>query len=271
MDFAAEIDLALTALTQAIDLINRDKTSRQVDWKTNQAGAKEMVTDFDVRINACLDRLISDIFPDDLVIGEELRPAAAAKARQRIWFIDPIDGTRSFVNDSRGYAIMLAFAVDGVPRFSIVHDVHPGKTVIARKGHGLRIRLGGKASRFEPPAQSKPHLIWNPYLDHAVKAFLSTHLRLPQLFETESTGLRAVALAEGHGRLFLSLPRSSKIWDSAPAHLIITEAGGQYTDFTGAPLTFRPDQPVNRKGAVATRGIDHQRVLALLNQYPDPF
>ncbi len=76
--------------------------------------------------------------------------------------------------------------------------------------------------------------------------------------------LRAVKMAEGQGLVFFSLPNSAKIWDSAAAHVIVSEIGGTYTNLKGDPLSFSSGAVVHEKGAIATIGISHETVLEKL-------
>lgn len=80
-------------------------------------------------------------------------------------------------------------------------------------------------------------------------------------------GLRAVQLARGRGRVLLSLKPAPRIWDTAPASVILSAIGGSYTDLGGRTLVYYPDRLVHRDGAVGTLGIDHGEVLRCLGNW----
>ena len=124
----------------------------------------------------------------------------------------------------------------------------------------------GPAARFQadPP---DPCLLWNPYAPAALKYRLLSCLRLSATLETESLGLRAVQLARGRGRILLSLKPAPRIWDTAPASVILSAIGGSYTDLGGRTLVYYPDRLVHRDGAVGTLGIDHGEVLRCLGNW----
>lgn len=267
--YANEIQTAIDIIQNSILLFNRLQSSTQVRWKNDYAGTEEVVTNVDIELNEYIDKCITEKFSNDLIVGEEIKIDFDGKNKNRSWLIDPIDGTRSFVNSINGYSIMISFLVDEKPQFAIIHNINETETILVKKGHGIFNVSGQQQRQITTPSDIKNDLIWNPFLKSKLKNYLINNLKLSSTHEIESTGLRAISMAKGYGKVFLSLPRSSKIWDTAPASLIVSEIGGQYTDLAGCPLSFNPENPLNSKGAIATFGIDHEEVIKILDQYED--
>jgi fructose-1,6-bisphosphatase/inositol monophosphatase family enzyme len=267
--YGNEIQTAADIVNNSIKLFNQLKSSKQIRWKNNNAGIEEVVTNVDVELNRYIDRRITEKYGNDLIVGEEIKIDFAGKNKNRTWLIDPIDGTRSFVNSINGYSLMISFLVDLKPQFAIIHNINTAETVLVKRGHGIFLVSGNEQRQIIPPLETNNNLIWNPFLKSQLKPFLLKKLELSSVYEIESTGLRAISMAKGYGKLFLSLPRSSKIWDTAPAALILSEIGGQYTDLTGEALAFNPETPLNSKGAIATLGLDHHEAIKIIDQYDD--
>jgi myo-inositol-1(or 4)-monophosphatase len=264
-----EIQTALEIVENSIKLFKQLKPSKMIKWKNNYAGTKEVVTSVDVELNKFMDKLLTENFWNDLIVGEEIKTDFSGKNKNRTWLIDPIDGTISFINGINGYSIMISFLVDLIPQFAVVHNINEEETILVRKGHGIFNISQKEQNKLITPSKIDNNLIWNPFLKTEMIQYLLKNLNLSSVYETESTGLRAISMAKGYGKIFLSLPRSSKIWDSAPAALIVSEIGGQYSDLSGGPLKFDPENPLNSKGAIATFGLEHHEVISMLDKYDD--
>jgi 3'(2'), 5'-bisphosphate nucleotidase len=265
--FGNELDMAVRVVADAAHIIRQELHSRRARWKVNRSGKREMVTDVDVEVNAYLNREISAKYPGDAVVGEELSYEGRKGNENRFWLVDPIDGTRSFVNLASGYSIMVSFVSSGSPCFAVVHDIENGETIVAHKDIGVQKVVGSRLEKLSKPHAVDNCLLWNPFVTSELKPFLMSGFGLLTTHEVESTGLRAIAMAKGKGKVFVSFPHSSKIWDTAPAFIIVHAVGGEYTDFEGRQLKFNPKSPVNTDGVVASIDIDHQEVLDALASY----
>jgi 3'-phosphoadenosine 5'-phosphosulfate (PAPS) 3'-phosphatase len=71
---------------------------------------------------------LAQAFPDDIVISEERADNLARLGARRVWYVDPIDGTKDFIRGSEGFAVMIGLCVDGVPLLGVVHQPRGGRT-----------------------------------------------------------------------------------------------------------------------------------------------
>jgi fructose-1,6-bisphosphatase/inositol monophosphatase family enzyme len=256
-DFAAELDLAREIVAWAARHLRENRASARSQLKTAANGDRELVTNLDIEINDRAIAQIGAVFPDDSVIGEEGR---VDRPSSRYWIIDPIDGTRSFLDGRPGAAIVLALVIGERPRITVVHDIDRTQTYVVTDN-----AIEGVTLSQDPPARVA---LWNPYLeDDSLFQALRTGLKLGGSMECESTALRALGIAQGAGCVFVSLPRSSKMWDSVAAIHVIGVATGTYTDFLGAPIGLNPTRPVNMRGALGTRGVDHATALEIVRPW----
>ncbi len=179
-------------------------------------------------------RLMRD-FPDDGIFGEE--GGADGLARQRLWVIDPIDGTRPFLSGHPGFGFLLALLQDGVPKIGVVGmpalgEVYAGMGNLALC-NGLPIRVSGRQSlddamlyinEAEPMRAEQPAVFERLARAGATRRF--AHDCYPHAL-----------LAAGH--IDAVVDYNLQPYDFLPLCALIEAAGGVISDWHGAPLTLQ--------------------------------
>lgn len=259
---ATETDVLLAAMQGAAALLH-DFEARRAGIVHESKARGELVTSADRALNVHLANALHVVFPGDAICAEEGcawdDPAAA-----RRWFIDPIDGTRSFVAGVPGYTIMAGLVVDGTPQLGAVYDPQTRATLVAEAGGG--VMEVGKGLRRELRPVSAEALAWSPFSSIEAAGPMAVALGLREIRICESVGARAIAMARGEAAVFVSGPRSPKLWDSAAASVIVHELGGRYTDFDLRPLEYRTAEVTHPRGAIASLGLDHVEVVAIVRR-----
>lgn len=110
----------------------------------------DVVTNLDKEVESCLTQEILSHYPEDRVFGEEGedRPSLS---KEKVWFIDPIDGTTNFIVQKTDFAILMAYFEDGVGQFGLIYDVM--KDQLYHGGGAFPACLDGEAL---PAAPEKP-------------------------------------------------------------------------------------------------------------------
>jgi 3'(2'), 5'-bisphosphate nucleotidase len=167
--------------------------------------------------------------PDDAVLSEESKDSPARLRRERVWIVDPLDGTREWGEGRTDWAVHVALAFDGVPRVAAValpgqdklfSTAQPPQTVPARAG---KVRL--LVSRTRPPAIAT-------YLAEVLDA---------ELVPLGSAGAKAMAVVAGDADVYAHSGGQYE-WDSAAPVGIATAAGCHCSRLDGASLVYnRPD------------------------------
>lgn len=200
--------------------------------------------------------ILERAFPDHGFLGEEF---GARGERGRRWIIDPIDGTRNFVRRIPLWATLIALEEHGEVIVGVIHNPVTGDLYTARRGAGAH--LNGAPIRVSAIAElARAQLIHagldimrrGGYWDGFVRIIDATE-RQRGFGDYAGYGL----VAEGKAEIYLEL--DLKPWDLAPCKLLVEEAGGRFTDFTGRPTIYSGS-------ALATNGLVHHAVLALLRQ-----
>ena len=220
--------------------------------------------DFVTEVDRAAERMIADILlaaePDARVVGEELSPAVVTGGL--IWIVDPLDGTTNFLHDFPSYAVSIAAALDGVLQAGVVLQVPRNETYSAVRGGGSW--LGDRQLTVSTIAEPEFALIGTGFPFRDVSRLEEYQRQFSRVARATSgirrPGAAALDLADvAAGRFdgFWELQLSA--WDIAAGTLLIREAGGVVTDFSGR------DIGIEHTGVVAGNPAIHAWLLETLN------
>lgn len=241
-EYRKDLDLALEAVAAAGRVIMR---TFRTDPEVHHKSPDQPVTEADLQADALLaERLLEDR-PDYGWLSEETVDRPARLERSRVWVVDPIDGTRSFIEGYAEFGVSVGLVEDGAPVVGVIHNPARDEMFWAIRGGGAFLRTGpGEVVRLRVAAEEAgdpPSLLasrseigrgdFETFGDHA-------------LHELGSTACKMAGVAAGRGHGFLSRGPKSE-WDVAAGVLIVEEAGGVATDAEGRIVVFnRPDPSV---------------------------
>lgn len=215
------------------------------------------VTEADLEIDQMLRARLMASRPDYGWLSEESAQDPARLQARRMFIIDPIDGTRAFIDGQPGFAHALAVVEDGRPIAAVIYLPAFAQCYSAARGAGAA--LNGQPIRV---AAAKPEgaarvLAARPQLqpDHWPGGVpdMERHFR-------PSLAWRMALVAEGAFDAMLTL-RPTWHWDSAAGALLITEAGGEVSTGQGTELRFDTDQP-RSDGVIAAGPALHADLIA---------
>jgi 3'(2'), 5'-bisphosphate nucleotidase len=184
-----------------------------------------------------------------------------------VWIIDPLDGTRDFIDKTGEYAIHIALtfqhrpvlAVVAVPESDLVYAAVVGEGTWQIEPDGVR-----KTARVLRGKQLTD-LIVVASRNHRSDRLVELLARLPcqQQLEIGSIGCKIAAIVAGRADVYVSLSGKSapKDWDLAAPELILTEAGGKFTYEDASPLLYNQGDPTQWGCRIASTGEWHQQIL----------
>lgn len=232
-----------------------------VRWdKPDNAGP---VTEADIAVNDLLISTLRGARPDYGWLSEETEDSADRLSQDTVFIVDPIDGTRSFVEGGRTWAISVAVARHG--RITAAAIFLPLRDKMYGAGLGTGATLNGAPVRVAADAENAQAkvLAARPNLDArhwpGGVPTLDRHYR-------PSLAYRLSLVGEGRFDGMLTL-RPSWEWDIAAGALIVSEAGGTITDRTGTPLQFNNPHPA-LNGVVAAGHTLHGELVEGLRAQP---
>lgn len=203
---------------------------------------------------------------------ETFQPGLTPYPQRYVWIIDPLDGTRDFIQKTGEYAVHIALTEAGRPILSVV--VWPEQEVLyyATLGGGTYAEdRNGAVRRVRVKACDRLEdmrlVISRSHRDERFDALLK---RLPQTQQTfvGSVGCKIATILEQRAELYLSLTTKSapKDWDLAAPELILTEAGGRLTHFDLSPLVYNQADVAQWGGFMASTGQSHDELCLLVAQ-----
>lgn len=184
-----------------------------------------------------------------------------------VWVIDPLDGTKDFINGTGDYAVHIALVHKGRPVLAVVAAPAKGKLYSAISGQGsfVETELGGARSPVAVSQATNPQaMILLASVNHRNADLERVIAALPhgEMQSIGSVGGKIAAIVEQRADLYLSISGKSapKDWDFAAPDLILMEAGGQITTFDGQPLTYNRLDVNQWGGILASNGKCHRQL-----------
>ncbi|MDO5541202.1 MAG: inositol monophosphatase [Eubacteriales bacterium] len=226
-------------------------------------GAKDFVTEVDMKISDILCNRLPDLLEGSIVISEE---GYKGKPDQKYcWVVDPIDGTSNFIYSHPDYAISIGLLEDAEPVLGVVYSPQSQEMFYAAKGEGAYCN-GNKISVCRDATVSQTLVLaeTNPYSDRVSnkfpKVFSNIYRDCIDYRITGSAALDCCYIACGRGGAFIA--ENLKPWDYAAGEIIVKEAGGSFTQWDGRRLTY-----FGNTTALATNGYMHKELLERLKEY----
>jgi 3'(2'), 5'-bisphosphate nucleotidase len=237
----------------------------------HKAEFDEPVTQADRTVNELIVRRLRDEFPEDGVLAEESVDTKRRLGRERVWMVDPLDGTKGFIAGTGDFAVQIGLAVGGRSALGVLYAPATDVLYWAARGHGSWVLRptseAGKSLKAERLrvtdetnlarmrlAESRSHR--GPRMDSIVRA-----LGVRAEVKSHSVGIKVGLLVERQCDLYIHVSAKTKQWDTCAPEAVLAEAGGRMTDLWGEPLFYNTPDVLNRNGIVASNGAAHDSVI----------
>lgn len=235
-----------------------------VEEKPNDAGP---VTSADEAANTFLCDALRGAFPDDAILAEE--SVSDFSPAERVWLVDPIDGTREFIAGRDEFSVMIGLAMDGEPVLGVVHRPLPATTAWAVRGQGAFRESATGRETLQTSTTSETtelRLLRSRSHDSQRVSAIRDTLGITEQRRLGSYGLKVVEIASGRDDLYMTLSSKTALWDSAAAQVILHEAGGQITTTRGEPIryVYTPESIHHHHGTCASNGPAHPRIIEVI-------
>lgn len=259
--FADDVRLA-HRLADAADAITVPRFTAR-DFVVRSKPDRTPVTDADVAVEDAIRALLATERPDDFVAGEE---RGGVVGGGRTWLIDPIDGTKNFLRGVPVWATLIALIVDGTPVVGMISAPLLARRWWAGQGDGAWVRDPGgerrttvsKVEQLADAYLSTTNLdTWREY--HSQEAYLRL---VGSCWENRAVGDFWSHCLVAEGAIDVAAEPIVSPWDVAVAQILVTEAGGRFTDLSGA-------ERFDGGSALSTNGHLHDAALATLGARGD--
>jgi myo-inositol-1(or 4)-monophosphatase len=251
----------LPLLIDAARLAGRVATSfvGQTAARWDKPGDAGPVTEADLAVNDMLHSTLRLARPDYGWLSEETDDDGTRHSHDRVFIVDPIDGTRSFVEGADTWAHAIAVAEGGTITAAVIFLPLLDKLYAAALGAGATLNGAPIRSSSEQNLSDACVLAARPSMDaHHWQGAIPDFKRAYR----PSLAYRLGLVAEGRFDGMLTL-RKSWEWDIAAGALVVAEAGGACTDRTGAPLRFNNADPRLNGVVAGGRSVQAQMLASL--------
>jgi 3'(2'), 5'-bisphosphate nucleotidase len=238
----------------------------QVDYKSGE----EPVTRADREASGYIVAGLLAAFPEDVVISEELEIDPARTSAARVWYVDPIDGTRDFIRGEDGFAVMIGLCLQGEPVLGVVHQPTAARTFFATAEAPAQVQHAeGTALLLQVSTTSDPsqcRLAASASHRSADIDRVKDLLGIRDELNVGSVGLKLCLIALGARDLYVNPAAKTKAWDTCAPQVILGAAGGKLSDLYGDPIDYRCADLRHHRGLVASNGVVHDSVTRQMAQ-----
>ncbi len=217
------------------------------DYTIRDKGFHNPVTTADHASNHYLEERLRDTFPDYGWLSEETVDTQHRLSRERVWVVDPLDGTKEFIEGVGHFVVSVGLVEGGRPIVGVLYNPITDETFAAASGLGAT--LNGESITVSTLAQldqaevlnsrsESRRGLWEPFKPH-----------FRRLKPVGSVAYKLGLAAAGRADLFATLRPKSE-WDVCAGHCILNEAGAELRVLTGEEVHYNNQQVVIKPGLV---------------------
>jgi myo-inositol-1(or 4)-monophosphatase len=256
-EFARELKAAHSAALEAGEILKRHWHER--GFTVNEKSWDNPVTTADFEADHKLKEILHNGFPEYGWLSEETADNSDRLARERVWIVDPLDGTKEFIKGVPEFVVAIALAERGLAVLGVTYN--PIKRELFWGGRGLGCHLDDASVHVTTTTRLADATVLASRSETA-RGEWKAYEGLIKAQAVGSVAYKLALVAAGRADATFTLKPKSE-WDVAAGAALIIAAGGRITDIDGNDLRFnRPS--VKLKGLVASNGLLHDEVERLI-------
>jgi len=255
-----ELNLAVRAAKEAGAIIME---YYKADYEIRDKGYHNPVTTADHAADSLLKEMLTESCPDYGWLSEETVDSPDRLSKERVWVVDPLDGTKEFIEGVPQFVVSIAIVENGEPVVGVLYNPVTKDTFAAAKGEGAFLN-------------DKPiHCVTKDSVGDMVilNSRSETRRGLWEPFANTFRELRAIGsvayklglTAAGKADIFASL-RPKNEWDICAGNCIINEAGGKLIDLNGNIRRYNQEYTIIEPGLIAG---ETEAVAKVMNVFKD--
>lgn len=247
MSFERELEVGLAAAREAAAILREHYARDTKSWEKSEDNP---VTAADLASDRAIARQLRAAFPKDALLSEETLSDPARLQQRRVWIVDPMDGTKEFIQRIPEFGVSIALCEDGEPVVGVIANPVRETAIWATRGGGC-FRDGRRAQVSSCRSLSAAVVI-------ASRTEISRHQFDPyegwfkEIRPVGSIAWKLACIACGEGDLNISVAPKNE-WDVCAGDLLVREAGGTYLAFDGSRRRYNQAAPLIAAGMAAGR------------------
>lgn len=223
------------------------------EFEVHRKSDASPITEADLAAHDVIAAALASLTPELPLLSEESEPPPFDERRRwrRYWLVDPLDGTREFVDRNGQFTVNIALIEDGEPRLGVVGVPVQGRVYLGCVANGRAEchenatvrKIGGRPMARDRPVTvvaSRSHR--NERLERYLASLAVTFPGVER--RAMGSSLKLCMLAEGGADLYPRLGPTSE-WDIAAAHAVLAAAGGAVRRLDGEPIVYNKREFLN--------------------------
>ena len=240
-----ELNVAINAAKEAGKIILKYYKS---DFAIKEKGFGNPVTTADIAVDEYLKKTLTNYFPQYGWLSEETVDAIDRLSKNRIWIVDPIDGTKEFIHGTDEFVVSIGLVENGSPVLGVIYNPVKDEIFYSSKGEGSYLN---DLQIFCNEYKSSKEMILLISASERKKGLWNRHSKKFKSLKTMGSVAYKIALiAAGIGDTFVTL-RPKNEWDVCAADCIINEARGKLATLNGEKRIYNQKNTLIDDGLVA--------------------
>jgi len=253
---------------------------RRADLGITDKGLDNPVTDADHAANDAILAVLAARAPTDPVRSEESAPSPPNVTGDRLWVVDPLDGTKEFIARNGEFAVMVGLAEDGSARLGAVLQPDPGRLYLGVSSGGAWVAdttwegpVNGSAVSVGPfrplrLAADRPatvRMVRSRSHPDPLTTAVADRLGASSVL-SGSVGLKCALIATGDAEVYVHPVPFLREWDTCAPEAVLRGAGGSVSDCRGEALAYGKQEPRQLHGIFASRADVWAEALPLVRE-----
>ncbi len=237
----------------------------QSSYQVFQKGDRSPVTKADLIANEIISQELSIYgLP---ILSEESKDDLSRISQERVWIVDPLDGTSDFINKTGDFCLMIGLSERSRPVLGIVYQPTKNKLYSAQAGEGAYLKMGLENKRLRVSEKEKMKdaclVISRSHLREREKK-LAKEMNLADIEQVGSMGIKLGLIAEGKAEIFFNFTDQMGQWDTCAPEVVLKEARGAVSDVCGRRLVYNKEEIKLKGGVAASNGLLHDELIEAL-------
>ena len=225
------------------------------------------ITEADIKSNGIIQETLS--ITNIPILSEENVDDLVRLKHEKIWIVDPLDGTSDFVEKTGEFTIMISLVQSSKPILGVIYWPTEDKLYVAQKNKGAYELFSGHWKKLNVNNISnleKCHaVISRHHLSESDKKFIKK-LNLLE-FNQKGSSLKVLDICSGKAEVYLTTTNKIKQWDTCASHCLISESGGKITSMYGEDLEFNTELINHENGLLVTNGLIHNKIVKKYSEF----
>jgi len=255
-----DLKLAINASLKAGEIIMQYYCD---DYEIKEKGYHNPVTTADKEADSYLKSTLMSARPQYGWLSEETVDSKNRLNKEKVWIVDPLDGTKEFIEGVPQFVVSIALVEKGIPIIGVLHNPVTKETFHAAKGEGAYLNQGQYRCSIKDSTRDMVILnsrsetrrgLWEPYKKH-----------FKELRPIGSVAYKMGLTAIGKADIFATL-RPKNEWDICAGTCLINEAGGKVINLNGKEITFNNQKTLIEPGLIAGYNLSVEKTYKIFNE-----